>query len=140
MQARLILHACAAVVLAACGGGSSSGGNQQADRTFCSEPRPQACTLEYLPVCGIRSSGSLATYDNGCTACADAGVKAYVPGACGLPDMDACTEPRPQICTADYRPVCGRRDDGMLALYANACSACSDASVVGFAEGPCPAP
>jgi len=52
-----------------------------------------------------------------------------------------CTEPRPQICTMDYTPVCATRDNGKRcattpcestekATYANACSACADPAVI----------
>ena len=42
--------------------------------TACAEPRPQACTREYRPVCGEREDGSLHTYGNACDACADPAV------------------------------------------------------------------
>ena len=38
-----------------------------------------------------------------------------------------CTEPRPQACTRDYRPVCGTKRDGARQTYGNGCSACADA-------------
>lgn len=49
-----------------------------ADAQPCDEPRPEFCTMEYNPVCG--SDGE--THGNGCTACSDADVEYYVPGAC----------------------------------------------------------
>jgi len=70
-----------------------------------------------------------------------------------LPDTAAiqCMDPRPQICTLDYRPVCGTRDTGVrcvtepcesteLQTYSNACSACSDSLVLSHVEGTCEAP
>jgi alkaline phosphatase D len=48
-----------------------------------------------------------------------------------------CTEPRPQVCTMDYRPVCGERDDYSYKTYSNGCNACSDPEVVGYVEGEC---
>jgi len=51
-----------------------------------------------------------------------------------------CTDPRPQICTMDYTPVCATRDNSKpcataacepteTATYANACMACADPAV-----------
>ena len=56
-------------------------------------------------------------------------------------DAVQCTEPRPEICTMDYTPVCATRDNGTrcattpcesteTATYANACSACADPAVM----------
>jgi hypothetical protein len=49
-----------------------------------------------------------------------------------------CAEPRPQICTRDFRPSCGTRRDGSRKTFGNACSACSDAEVITQAAGACP--
>jgi tetratricopeptide (TPR) repeat protein len=49
-----------------------------------------------------------------------------------------CAEPRPQMCTRDYRPACGVLRDGSRKTYGNACSACADAHVVSQAAGACP--
>ncbi len=49
----------------------------------------------------------------------------------------SCPEPRPQICTQDYHPVCAVRQDGSYKTYANGCSACSDPEVTGYREGAC---
>ncbi len=48
----------------------------------CTEPRPQICTREYNPVCATLEGGGTQTYATGCTACADAKVTGYSPGAC----------------------------------------------------------
>jgi tetratricopeptide (TPR) repeat protein len=50
----------------------------------------------------------------------------------------ACAEPRPQMCTKDYRPSCGMRRDGTRKTYDNACSACADADVLNQGAGACP--
>ncbi len=49
-----------------------------------------------------------------------------------------CADPRPQMCTRDYRPACGLRRDGTRSTYGNACTACSDQQVVTQAAGACP--
>ncbi|MCP4767606.1 MAG: hypothetical protein GY875_15195 [Gammaproteobacteria bacterium] len=49
-----------------------------------------------------------------------------------------CEEPRPQVCTMDYRPVCGTLADGSVKTYANGCGACGDAKVNSWVEGECP--
>lgn len=59
-----------------------------------------------------------------------------------------CREPRPQMCTREYRPVCASRDTGVRCVttpcpstewrtYGNACDACSDKAVYGYREGAC---
>ena len=63
----------------------------------------------------------------------------------------ACTDPRPQVCTAMYDPVCATRDTGVRCIttpspseekktMGNACSACSDPKVYSWVKGECPAP
>lgn len=49
-----------------------------------------------------------------------------------------CEDPRPQVCTMDYRPVCGNLADGDVKTYSNGCGACSDANVTSWVEGECP--
>ena len=59
-----------------------------------------------------------------------------------------CVVPRPEICTRDYRPVCGLRNTGIRCVtqpcdswetktYSNACTACSDVPVYGWRPGEC---
>ncbi len=48
-----------------------------------------------------------------------------------------CVEPRPEMCTMDYTPVCGQFGDGTTKVYSNACSACSDPTVVAYGPGLC---
>jgi len=60
-----------------------------------------------------------------------------------------CQDPRPQICTREFRPVCAQRDLGIRCVTSpcptiervtkpNACVACSDKSVQEFTQGACP--
>lgn len=50
--------------------------------TVCKEPRPQICTMEYLPVCATKKDATEKTYATGCTACSDKNVVNYRDGAC----------------------------------------------------------
>ncbi len=111
----------------------------------CTEPRPQACTKEYMPVCGQKEDGTSDTYGNKCTACADKDVLSYVNEACeqpqgnelGLVAGTRCEDPRPEMCTMDWTPVCGRKADGSQATYGNACGACADKEVEWHSPGEC---
>lgn len=62
-----------------------------------------------------------------------------------------CEEPRPEICTREFRPVCAQRDIGVRCVTTpcetiepvtagNACTACSDPAVLGYYPGRCEAP
>jgi hypothetical protein len=59
-----------------------------------------------------------------------------------------CTNPRPEMCTMDYRPVCATKDTGIrcitepcgstaTATYSNGCSACSDPTVLSYVPEEC---
>lgn len=48
-----------------------------------------------------------------------------------------CEEPRPEMCTRDYRPVCGTLSSNKHKTYSNGCTACSDSNVVWAIEGEC---
>lgn len=135
------------LLLAACGDASSgTGGGLEAGNgvgksaksqlSVCETPRSQACTREYVPVCGKLNNGDLNTFANACTACANEAVEGFYPSACATPDMKACQDPRPEVCTLDYRPVCGQLG-GETKTFGNACMACGDSSVIGFFEGQC---
>ena len=63
------------------------------ERVRCSDPRPQICTREYMPVCATRDTGvrcvttpchstEEVTYSTGCTACSDPKVSHYRTGKC----------------------------------------------------------
>lgn len=49
-----------------------------------------------------------------------------------------CKDPRPQICTREYRPVCGADDTGKQRTFPNACTACAVPAVKWLVEGSCP--
>ena len=52
--------------------------------------------------------------------------------------VTVCEDPRPQVCTMDYRPVCATVGDGRLATFANGCGACADIKVGSWVDGVCP--
>jgi len=59
-----------------------------------------------------------------------------------------CKDPRPEMCTREYRPVCAKRDTGVrcvttpcssteLVTKPTGCAACSDKKVFGYTLGAC---
>ena len=48
----------------------------------CTTPRPEACTREYVPVCGLLDDGTRQTMANGCEACANDRVVSYLAAEC----------------------------------------------------------
>jgi hypothetical protein len=57
--------------------------------TLCTEPRPEICTQQYDPVCGVHEDGTRRTYSNACMACGDADVVSWLPGACHVAGDEA---------------------------------------------------
>lgn len=55
----------------------------------------------------------------------------------GALDLILCEEPRPQICTREYNPVCGTLKDGSQVTGSTGCTSCSDPKVVGYVMGAC---
>jgi uncharacterized membrane protein len=75
--------------LQGCGRALNAGASGMPDKsmtaagaTICEEPRSGACTRDYRPVCATFQDGGDKTYSNGCTACTDVGVTAWVEGPC----------------------------------------------------------
>ena len=59
-----------------------------------------------------------------------------------------CMNPRPEICTREYNPVCATKDNGVRCVttpcpsteektYATGCTACSDPQVIHYQPGKC---
>jgi len=55
----------------------------------------------------------------------------------GALDLIICEQPRPQICTREYNPVCGTLEDGGTVTGSTACTSCSDPKIVGYRMGAC---
>jgi hypothetical protein len=55
----------------------------------------------------------------------------------GALDLILCEEPRPQICTREYDPVCATLQDGSTKTGSTGCTSCSDHEVVGYKMGAC---
>ena len=64
------------------------------------------------------------------------------------PKITQCTDPRPEMCTREYMPVCATKDTGVRCVttpcpsteevtYPTGCTACSDAAVIGYRQGQC---
>ena len=85
----------------------------------------RCCGLHYLPI--------LLSASIGLSACATGGP----PTAAAVPDQTRCTDPRPEICTMDYNPVCATLADGTTATRSNACGACADVEVLSHRPGAC---
>ncbi len=68
------------------------------------------------------------------SACTATGSEQPAPAAAAT----ICEDPRPQLCTMDYRPVCATLGDASVKTYANGCGACADVNVTSWVEDACP--
>lgn len=59
-----------------------------------------------------------------------------------------CNNPRPEICTREYNPVCATKKTGVVCVttpcpsteektYATGCTACADPMVIKYKKGQC---
>ena len=71
----------------------------------------------------------------------DSGASADSPSSA---EYHLCSDPRPEVCTREYRPVCADRvvEDARVEQVTrpNACEACRDSDVRGHRPGACEAP
>ena len=49
----------------------------------------------------------------------------------------ACVDPRPQVCTMEYNPVCAVVSDGTSKEYSSPCNACADDAAKSYLPGAC---
>lgn len=123
----------------------------------CDMPtRPTLCAAIFAPVCGTKADGSKRTYDNSCSACADAEVVSYSEGkGCAgenvrpLPPSPIISPPsipgfarcgpyiEGRMCIQLYQPVCALLKDGTQRTEGNSCTACTNINVVGYVSGEC---
>ncbi len=168
-------------VLSGCGIGAPCGGLQglacdeglyckfedgdcgAADQTGICQPVPEACTLEYAPVCGCddetygnacqaAAAGVSIVHDGPCTAdnlpsscggddpntgdvihCPDASFCLFAIGSCGSDGRTGSCAPFPELCAEVFAPVCGC--DGVT--YVNQCFAYIAQRSI-RSEGECP--
>ncbi len=52
-------------------------------------------------------------------------------------DFTPCSNPRPEVCTQQYDPVCARHQNGVFQNYSNSCMACSQPEVQAYRAGAC---
>lgn len=94
--------------------------------------RPHALSL--LTLCAFLAA---CTAQDGASESPDNDVPAVTDSEITEIELDGiCEDPRPEVCTMDYRPVCGYAESGHK-TYSNACTACSDIAVVGYTDGEC---
>lgn len=124
----------------------------------CQAIRDDACTTEYLPVCG-RAGDTPSTYDfedypSACVACSKSSpATGYYAGTCEQNNQSHkakksgeiyyCPEKRSEGCTGESDPVCGRLVDPSSSAsffrdFSSPCEACSASSnAVAYYVGTC---
>ena len=85
----------------------------------------------------------------GLVACASPKARETIASESSVIQVIECTEPRPRICTREYRPVCAVKDTGTRCVnapcsaatekvtYATGCTACADPKVYRYTLGEC---
>ena len=70
--------------------------------------------------------------------CAQQGSKPEKKELAKVTKGTLCTDPRPQMCTMEYDPVCATSYNGNIQTYSNGCMACADKQVRSYVHGACP--
>jgi hypothetical protein len=52
-------------------------------------------------------------------------------------ESNLCVDPRPQVCTMQYNPVCAVLGNGTSKQYSSPCNACADDAVKSYLPGAC---
>ena len=78
---------------------------------------PQVCPRNYAPVCAERN-GKRDTFSNDCIA-ETRGYRVISEGECQIAPRPP-KPPRPEVCSDEYRPVCGERN-GVRQTFSNVC-------------------
>lgn len=70
-----------------------------------------------------------------------AGVLSLIGACVTTPSTEdtatVCADPRPQVCTMLYAPVCATHRDSHLETHSSSCNACADDTVVSYRSGVC---
>lgn len=90
-----------------------------------------------LKVLRLLSLVSLGILTVGCATTSDEKNDLNEINEPGALDLILCEEPRPQICTREYDPVCATLKDGGTITGSTGCTSCSDPEVVGYKKGAC---
>ena len=70
-------------------------------------------------------------------ACVSSGERKEINNEPGALDIILCEQPRPQICTREYDPVCATLEGGEVKTYATGCTSCADTKVTSYITGKC---
>ena len=83
-----------------------------------------------------------------CASCSVSGISEVEKKNIASNAFIKCQEPRPEICTREYNPVCATKSTGIVCIttpcpsteektYATGCTACADPNVIKYKQGQC---